>query len=41
MIVLQVETGIEAYLLSELTNQKSITSPLPDADEDFTKKKKN
>ena len=41
MIVLQVETSIEAYLLSELTNQKSITTSLPDADEDFIKKRKH
>ena len=36
--VLQVETNIEAYLLSEFINQNSITVPLPNADEDFTKK---
>ena len=41
MTVLEVETSIEAYLLSELTCvNKVYYYPLPDADEDFTGKKK-
>ena len=37
---MDIETSVEANLLSEYVNQNAITVPLPDGDEDFTKKKR-